>query len=243
MFVHLPIFNSSSLDSQGTHNPFWLLASFPHIDMNRPSQEFGSPLHFLCIKGPHRREPLPSLMKLLRDPRVRADILMIGDRTPLMWTIKDESEEAVSLLIASGKDLAIHMKDMNNQDALDIAHRHESSTITSWLEDYIANPAMMTMRMRHETGWAELHAAELYALVIFLCDGLLALPTSTSAENAGATSAMRFFRIATCLPMELQTILCRRAASCAGDLIPKAKSEEAFRFLTEKLIWDQEWKQ
>jgi len=51
-------------------------------------------------------------------------------------------------------------------------------------------------------------AAEVFAVIVFLCDGLLQIKTSTNPPAGGAT---RFFVIATRLPLEVQMILCRRA--------------------------------
>jgi len=51
-------------------------------------------------------------------------------------------------------------------------------------------------------------AATRYALVIFLCDGLLKVNKQLKNDAMG-----RFFAIAKLLPMEIQMLLCQRASS------------------------------
>jgi len=70
-------------------------------------------------------------------------------------------------------------------------------------------------------------AAARYALVIFLCDGLLQV--NRQLKN----NAVRFFGIAKRLPMEIQMLLCQRASSCILVDISDEKSRLAFFVLGE----------
>jgi len=78
-------------------------------------------------------------------------------------------------------------------------------------------------------------AADIFALIVFLCDNLLqlkpALTTTTTAET-NPTAASRFFAIASQLPMELQMVLSHRAV---GSILLK-DSEIAFKSLAGKLL-------
>ena len=78
---------------------------------------------------------------------------------------------------------------------------------------------------------AELIAADLFALVIFWGDGFVKL---NEAAESCAPGLARFLHIAKVLPIELQMVLCQRAAGGAADLIPSKTSERAFRTLTWK---------
>ena len=76
-------------------------------------------------------------------------------------------------------------------------------------ERFVANPALTHFLVRKRFGLLDELAAGVYALIFFLCDGLLQLKPPAGA-GAGAT-ATRFFGIASKLPMELQMVLCLRA--------------------------------
>lgn len=71
-------------------------------------------------------------------------------------------------------------------------------------------------------------AAELFSLVIFICDDLLKIKEDRTS---------RFFSVITQLPMELQMLFCLRAAESTRDLIPAKKRETAFRKLTGQLLY------
>jgi len=77
--------------------------------------------------------------------------------------------------------------------------------------------------VRVEIGWYGGAAAEMFALVVFVSDGLLQVKDTTiSAPGA------RFFSIDAQLPLELQMVLCCRVAGSAKEIIPGKSNEEAF---------------
>ena len=112
-----------------------------------------------------------------------------------------------------------------------------------------------------ELGWLDELAAEFFALVVFLSDGLLEIKeeesmTGAKEENkAGAFSFFkmtrwlsvekekpiihpnhaRFFRIAKELPMELQMLLCHCVVGSTGENISGEQRELAFKHLTRTL--------
>jgi len=74
-------------------------------------------------------------------------------------------------------------------------------------------------------------AARKYALVIFLCDGLLRIKRETTV-----TREARFFNIASRLPMELQRLLCQRVEGKMKTDIPRKQCEAAFMSLAWRLV-------
>ena len=72
-------------------------------------------------------------------------------------------------------------------------------------------------------------AAEMFALVVFVSDGLLKTKTSS------ATTAARFFNIARLLPLELQMVLCFRQVGSDKEIVPGKESEVAFKSLAKRL--------
>ena len=73
--------------------------------------------------------------------------------------------------------------------------------------------------------------AELYAMVVFTCDGLLALKSPKHTRKIKNWKRTKFLKIAQQLPMELQMLMCNRVYSMARDGVPLKESEAAFHSL------------
>jgi len=86
--------------------------------------------------------------------------------------------------------------------------------------------------VRVEVVWYDVMAAEIFALVVFVSDGLLQIRDTTIT-----TPAARFFNIARCLPLELQMVLCYRLAVSPKEIISGKDGEVAFRSLANWLVW------
>jgi len=86
--------------------------------------------------------------------------------------------------------------------------------------------------VRVELGLLDDLAAEVFALVVFVSDGLLQTKDTTTA-----TPAARFFHIAATLPLELQMMLSYRVVRSAKEIIQGQDSEMAFKLLAESLLW------
>ena len=103
--------------------------------------------------------------------------------------------------------------------------------MVSLLERFKKNPDHTRHEVRVDLGWYNEPAAEIFAPVVFLSDGLLEIK-GNQGENE---SAKKFFRISRRLPIELQMILCHRAAGSMGVNIPRKDSEVAFKSLARVL--------
>jgi len=104
--------------------------------------------------------------------------------------------------------------------------------------------------LRVKLGVLDELAAEVFALIIFLCEGLLQLKPGPNpiaalrffaifdflASNPTARAATRFFTIARKLPMELQMILCHYAVGSKKQNILRKDSEAAFKSLARILL-------
>jgi len=75
-------------------------------------------------------------------------------------------------------------------------------------------------------------AAEMFAQVVFVSDGLLQVKDTTTPSPAA-----RFFNIAAQLPLELQMVLCYRLVGSAKEMIPSTEGEAAFTRLAKRLMW------
>ena len=98
------------------------------------------------------------------------------------------------------------------------------------LERFKNNPEETRHTERLEIGWYDEMAAEMFALVVFVSDGLLQIKDPTTT-----TPAARYFSIAAQLPLELQMVLCHRFVGSFKEIIPGKDSEVAFKELARKL--------
>jgi len=83
--------------------------------------------------------------------------------------------------------------------------------------------------MRVELGLLEGLAAEMFALVVFVSDGLLQI------KEMASTPAATFFQISRRLPLELQMMLCYRVAGSDKEIIQGKDREVAFKELARRL--------
>jgi len=74
-------------------------------------------------------------------------------------------------------------------------------------------------------------AAIVFAMVVCLCDGFLALTQNVPPCWTRATQALRFFGILRRLPLELQMLACNLAQRIPKDLIPSKTTERALKFV------------
>jgi len=87
--------------------------------------------------------------------------------------------------------------------------------------------------VRLELGYYSEMAAEVFALVVFVSDGLL--QTAPGDQSRTTHDAVSFFKIVKMLPLELQMILCYRVVGSAKEIIPGNDSEVAFKELAKRL--------
>ena len=84
--------------------------------------------------------------------------------------------------------------------------------------------------MRVELGLLDALAAEMFALVVFVSDGLMQINDTTTPSPAA-----RFFSVAAQLPLELQMVLCFHQVGSGKEIIPGKEREVAFKELARKL--------
>ena len=106
------------------------------------------------------------------------------------------------------------------------------------LERFLANPELTRYQLHLKLGQLETLAAEVFALVVFICDNLFQLKRerTSSRLKIAAASAIRFFAITMRLPMELQMIVCNRCFGSVKEGILRRESEAAFKSLARILL-------
>ena len=122
--------------------------------------------------------------------------------------------------------------DIHKTDANGGAKQNDETEVVTLLERFQENPVKTRHVVRLELGWYNEAAAQMFALVVFVSDGLL--KTKATGVKAGARRT-RFFNIAAQLPLELQMVLCFRQVGSGKEIIPGKESEVAFKSLTRRL--------
>jgi len=112
-------------------------------------------------------------------------------------------------------------------DAIGIAKNIDRTETATLLERFKENPVETRHTTRVELGLLNELAAEMFAVVIFVSDGLL--------QIKDITHAARFFKIATQLPLELQMVLCFHVIGSAKEIVPGKEREMAFKELAKRM--------
>jgi len=107
--------------------------------------------------------------------------------------------------------------------------KNGGTEVATLLERFKSDAAQTRHMMRVELGLLDELAAEMFALVVFVSDGLLQTKDTTPSPAA------KFFNIATQLPLELQMVLCFRQVGLGKEIIRGKDSEVAFKSLARSL--------
>jgi len=177
---------------------------------------------------------------LLKDPRV--DITLADNKgcTPLWKAAFFGKHQVVEWLVASGRDLGDLNKkgkylDHQEYTALEVARKEQPRKAAAVLERFLANSMQTRHELRVQLGLLDELAAEFFAFTVFLHEDLLRLKPATSTTESAATATVRFFTMASKLPIELQMILCRCVAGSRNQNILHQDSEAAFKSLARVL--------
>ena len=210
--------------SQGHAEAVKLLLAHPNINVNVTSAHGQTAFLLGCWNG---RASIVQL--LLKDPRVDTTLADHSDCTPWWHACRNKHREVIEWLIASGRDLGdIRM----NGDGI-----VKTTAVVPVAKRFMANPVHTRREVRAKLGVLDGLAAEVFALIVFLCDDLLELKPALASATSKPT-AFRFFAIMKRVPMELQMILCHRVVESAKDSVLSKDSEAAFKVLARILILD-----
>lgn len=202
------------------------LLKHPEINVNSKEMFCDTPLWIACRAG-----HLPVIKLLMDDPRVLVNAATSkDDYNPLEVAARNDHLDCVQWMIASGRE--VKEEKYREYERLNMNQSINSNTLVALLNRFEADPIETRRKVRAELGITEQLAAEAFALVIFLCDGLFRLRESTPEE--GISKSHRFFRIAQRLPMDLQMLLCNKHAGSMKTFILSRCRESAFKDLGEK---------
>ena len=169
------------------------------------------------------------MREMLKDTRVKVNEPARNGYTPLWWAAARGQLDAIKWWIVSGREIDLGTPgDIDKTDAIGVAKKNGKTEVATLLERFKENPLETRHAVRVELGLRDELAAEMFALVVFVSDGLLQIKDTTPP-------AARFFSIAARLPLELQMVLCFHQVGSAKEIIPGKESEVAFKELARRL--------
>jgi len=157
-----------------------------------------------------------------------------GGVLPLEYATIFEQNEIIKIWIASGREVRLNLG--TPRSLVQIATIHNRRYPKYIFGRFASDPIRTRLEVRRDLGKIRELAAECFALVVFICDGLLQVPESQLESTPTSERATRFFRILQRLPLELQVLICNRSVGSKEDDIPQAKREVAFRRLTREIL-------
>ena len=167
---------------------------------------------------------------MLKDSRVKVNEPSNEGCTPLFWAAHAGHLDVIKWWIASGREMDLGKPgDVEKTDAIGRAKNGGKTDVVTLLERFKENPVETRHAMRVDLGLLDELAAEMFALLVFVSDGLLQINDTTSSPAA------RFFTIAAQLPLELQMVLCFRQVGLVKEIIAGKDSELAFKELARRL--------
>ena len=179
------------------------------------------------------------LRKLVKKPGVNLAARDYRNRTALIAAAECGYLRVVKLLLAMQPEWNEEML-VERTEAIGKSEGIGYVRVSQILEDSINKPAVTRALLRTELFVDIEFSSEIFALVVFLCDGLFKFSEAPSAE-ATSTNAVRFLKIAERLPLELQMMLCNHTQGIRNqDLIPVQSREGAFKNLAKSLDWTAE---
>jgi len=175
-----------------------LLLAHPDVSVNAKSRYAGfTPFYCACRYGHHS-----CVREMLKDSRVKLYKPDNDGRTPLYGAACFCHIDVIRWWIASWREMDLGRPgDILKTDVIGGAKMYGPPGVVTLLERFKENPVKTRHAVRLELG-DEL-AAEMFALVVFVSDGLLQVN-----DTATPSPATKFFNIARSLPLELQMVLC-----------------------------------
>jgi len=196
-----------------------VITLLPDIDVNVKTKYGETPFYYAC----YGRTSCVRL--LLKDPRVKLNVPNNRGFTPLLLAAFYGYVDVIKWWIASGREM--DLKEWET-DAIREAKKQGKTEVVTLLERFKENPEETRHSVRLELGLVDALAAEMFAVVVFVSDGLLQVKDTTPS------SAARYFRITTQLPLELQ-MLCYRLVGSFREIVSGKDSEAAFKYLAARI--------
>jgi len=200
-----------------------LLLAHPDIDVNVRGRYAETPFYRAC------NGYTSCVREMLKDSRVKVNEPNQHGYTPLYWAAWYGHLDVIKWLIASGREMDLGTPGNFGTDVIGAAMENDRTEVVTLLEKFKSDAVKTRSEVRLEIGWYNEAAAEMFALMVFVSDGLLQIN-----DTPITTPAARYFNIARRLPLELQMMLCFRQVGSDQEIIPSNEREGAFKELARK---------
>jgi len=122
--------------------------------------------------------------------------------TLLWWAAVGNGRlDVIKWWVASRREIDLGNLENEETDSIEMAKRYGYSDVVTLLERFQGDSAKTRHQVRIELGWYDPAAAEMFALAVFVSDGLLRIK-----DTLTTIPAARYFNIAAQLPLELQMV-------------------------------------
>ena len=163
-----------------------LLLAHPNIDVNSKDMHVETPFHFACFGHPS------CVREMLKDSRVKVNEPANYGCTPLWNAACWGHLDIIKLWVASGRETDLGKPGEELTDAIGGAKQWKKIEVVALLERFKENPVETRHALRVELGWYNELAAEMFAMVVFVSDGLLKIKDTTPSPAARFSIARRF---------------------------------------------------
>ena len=203
-----------------------LLLVHPGIDVNLKDHHGSTPFLRACVNG-----HTSCVRLLLKDSRVKVNEPDKSGYPPLRWCAYQGRLDIIKWWIASGREIDLGKPGNSQTDAVGQAKKQGNTEVAALLErlqeqgkqEGEGEQEEVRHGVRREVGWYDEAAVEMFAVVVFVSDGLLQV-----TQGHLHSPAARFISIARHLPLELQMILFHYSVSSNKEVILRQHSEHAF---------------
>jgi len=221
-----PLILATDSDNQGVIE---ILLGHPAIAINERDSCGDTPLMLAC-----RKELTGgTLQLLLKDSRLLVNEPDGCGCTPLRWAACSGSLTVIRWMIALRGDLDLGRQSCEYTDAIGEARWRGRKEVVDLLERYKQDAEGTRHVVRAQLRYYDELASEVFALVVFLSEGLLRARSHLVPPRL--RNIRRFFCIASQLPLELQMLLCHRVVRSGRNIISTLQVELALVKLTSIL--------
>ena len=192
-----------------------LLLAHPDIDVNAKNIGGCVPFLYACSWG-----CASCVREMLKDSRVKVNEPEIDGCTPLWCAAYNNHLDVIKCWIASGREMDLgEPGDADRTDAIGVAKKRGNLEVVTLLERFKNDATKTRHQVRVDLSLLDELAAEMFALVVFVSDGLLKIDDTTTT-----TPAARFFKIVNKLPLELQMVVCFRQVGSTKEIIRHSRT-------------------
>ena len=176
-----------------------LLLAHPDMEVNVKTEDGCTPFSIACSNG-----STSCVREMLKDFRVKVNEPRNNGTTSLWWAASFGHLDVMKWWIASGREMDLGKPgDISKTDVIGAARKKGKAEVVTLLERFKSDATQTKHAVRVELGLLDELAAEMFALVVFVSDGILQI------KDTPPSPAARYFSIAAQLPLELQMVLCQ----------------------------------